>query len=550
MANLKIIAISGTTDVTQNCYVYEYGNEMIVLDCGVGFPDPEMYGVDLVIPDFSYILENRDKLKAVIVTHGHEDHLGALPFLLNKLSVPIYSTKLVAGFIEDKFKDYGMRTPKITVFDLITDVLTIGSFKLTPFRISHSVPDAAGFCIDTPSGKVFHVPDYKFDWTPVDGKPFDIKKAALLASDGAVALLSDCLGSNSPGYTESEIHIEQKIKNIVEKVKGQIFFTTISSNISRMQQALWAAQANNRKVCFIGRSIDHKAEIAKRLGYLSYDKNLVVDKRTAQRLPANQIMYIVSGCYGQPGSALYRICTKDHEWLNVNKEDVVVFSADPSPPGSKVNVDFMVDRLTEIGAEVHYYDTQEDLHVSGHGSQLDIQMLMSLISPKYLIPIGGTIRHMRAYSKLAEELGYNREDVLELKQGDVVEFAGGNAQITDHISVKNVLVDGLGIGDVGNVVLRDRQTLAKDGIAIIMVQVDKDKRQVVDKPEIISRGFVFETKSADFLDQASEDLFRKLKSLPEMDAMRARNLIIDFLEKYFYEKIKRRPMVLPLIVEV
>ena len=302
---LKFIALSGTTGVTENIYIYEYGNDMIVVDCGVGFPEADMYGVDLIIPDFGYIKENARKLRGIIISHGHEDHIGALPFLLREVSAPIYSTRLVAGFIKDKFADYNLKNVNVNVFDPEKDTLSLGVFRITPFRVSHSVPDGVGFAIDTPEGKVFHVSDYKFDWTPVDGRPFDVGKVANLASKGALALASDCLGSTSPGYTESEREIEERIKEIVEDKTGQVFFTTISSNISRIKQALSVAEKLGRKVCIVGRSIDKKVKIARDLGYLTYRDDLIVSPKQVKKLPANKLMHIISGCYGQPGNPLY-----------------------------------------------------------------------------------------------------------------------------------------------------------------------------------------------------------------------------------------------------
>ncbi|HEX6976961.1 MAG TPA: ribonuclease J [Patescibacteria group bacterium] len=547
---LKFIAISGTTGVTQNCYVYEYGNDMIVVDCGVGFPEPEMYGVDLIIPDFSYIIQNKSKLKGIVISHGHEDHLGALPFLLKEVNVPIYSTELVAGFIEDKFEDQGIKAPKVNIFNPERDSVTLGVFKITPFRVSHSVPDGVGFCIDTPEGKVFHVPDYKFDWTPVDGKPFDVAKAASLASEGALMLASDALGSTTAGYTESEKSIEGRIEMIVSKATKQVFFTTISSNISRIQQAINVASRLGRKVSIIGRSIDRKAAIAKELGLLKYPENLVINPKQAGKLDPSKIMYIISGSYGQPGSALYRTALGEHDFLQIDKEDIVIFSSDPAPPGSKTNVDFVVDHLIEAGADVHYYEIQEDLHVSGHGCQEDIKMLFALIKPKYFIPIGGTIRHMRAFSEIAQDMGASANRVFELREGDVVEFANQNAKKTGHIQVKNVLVDGLGIGDVGNVVLRDRHVLAKEGVVIAILHIDSDKQIIVENPDLVSRGFVFEGKNSRILEEASKQLKNFLDRKRRVDSKLARDAAVDFLERFFFKQIGRRPMILPVVVEV
>jgi len=550
MNKLKFIALSGTTSVTENLYVYEYGNDIIVVDCGVGFPESDMYGVDLVIPDFSYLAENSQKIRAILISHGHEDHFGALPFLPESVKAPIYATKLVAGFIKDKLADYKVRDREVKVFDPDKDVLSFGPFKVTPFRVSHSVPDGVGYAIDTPEGRIFHIADYKFDWTPVDGRPFDVSKLALLSSENSLALVSDSLGSTNPGYTESEKEIEKRIEEIVRKANKKVYFSTISSNISRMKQALNVASRVGRKVVFIGRSVERKAEIAKELGYLSYPNNLVVSVKQSKTISDNQIMYIISGTYGQPGSALYRVALDEHDYLTAKEGDVVVFSADPAPPGSKSNVDAVVDKLIEKQVEVHYYDMQEDLHVSGHGSQKDIEMLFALSKTKYLIPIGGTVRHIHAYSLIAQNMGYSEKNVLGLGAGEIVEFSQGKAAINGKVHIKNVLVDGLGIGDVGKVVLRDRQVLAKEGIAIVLLQLDKYEGKLIDMPEIISRGFVFEKRGKQFLGKAARILRQRIEKRRKIDAKILREITTNFLEKYFFEEIGRRPMVLPVVVEV
>ena len=547
---LRFIAISGTTGVAENFYIYEYGDDMIIVDCGVGFPEPEMFGVDLVIPDFSYVIKNQRKLRGILITHGHEDHLGAIPFLLRQVKTEIYSTKLVAGFIKDKLIEHKMESVKLNVFDPEKDTLSLGVFKVTPFRVSHSVPDGVGFCIDTPEGKIFHAADFKFDWTPVDGKPFDVGKAAILASGGVLALASDSLGSTTPGYTESEKEIAGRVEAIVTKAKGQVFFTTISSNISRIKQALDVAQKTGRKVAFIGRSIDAKANIANDLGYLDYPRDLVISAKEARKYKGCQMLYVISGCYGQPGSALYRVALGEHQFLALDPGDTIIFSADPAPPGSKGNIDFVVDKLIELDIDVHYYDMQEDLHVSGHGSQEDIKMFMAITKPKYFIPIGGTIRHMRAYSLLAQGLGAKPTDVLELAAGEIVEFSNGNALRGRKIPVKDVLVDGLGIGDVGSIILRDRQVLAREGVAIVLIQFDNNEGKLVDNPEIISRGFVFGGKKNNILQEAGKRLKSELEKRRALDKRILRDAAIDFLDHYFYKETGRRPMVLPVVIEV
>lgn len=551
MSKLKFIALSGTTDVTENLYIYEYGNDMILVDVGIGFPESDMHGVDLVIPDFSYIKKNKDRLKGILISHGHEDHLGALPFLLKEnIDAPIHATKLVAGFIESKLKDYDIKGKRVKVFDPDKDVITLGNFKITPFRVSHSVPDGVGFAIDTPEGRAFHVADYKFDWTPVDQRPFDLAKAASLASEGALMLASDALGSTNPGYTESEKDIEVRIEEIVGKAEKLVYFTTISSNISRMQQALNVAGKLGRKVAFVGRSIEEKTGIAQKLGYLHYPKDVVVPIKKALKLPKEKAMYIISGSYGQPGSALDRVSHGEHDFLSANEGDMVIFSSDPAPPGSKATVDAVVDRFLDMNVEVHYYDLQEDLHVSGHGSAGDIKMLFALIKPKYFVPIGGTIRHNRGYKEIAEDMGNDPESVFELSPGETLEFENGNAKRGKKVPSDNVLVDGLGIGDVGNVVLRDRHKLSQDGIVIVLIKIDRAKNELMEDPEVISRGFVFERKKKGFLKHSGRQLRQRIEKRKKIDKQVARGEAIDFLEKFFWDETRRRPMILPVIVEV
>lgn len=553
---IRMFGLAGTAGVTENLYVYEYlpngrdPREMIVVDCGVGFPEQDMYGVDLVIPDFSYLEKNKHKIKGIVITHGHEDHFGALPFLLKKIRAPIYASKLTSGFIRDKLKDHEITNYKLNVIDPEKDEIKLGKFRLIPFRVSHSVPDTIAFCIDTPLGKLFHVSDYKFDWTPVDGKPFNITKAAALASEGVLGLASDCLGSTSPGHTESERAIEGRIETIVEKATGQVYFTTISSNISRMQQAINVAQRQGRKVCLIGRSVVDKAEVARQMGYLKYPDDLVVEPKKARRMNKNQILYIISGSYGQPGSALYRIAMGEHRFLSVSENDTVIFSGDPAPPGSKTNVDFLVDRFFEKNVDVHYYDMQEDLHVSGHGSIEDIKLLFGIIKPKFFIPIGGTIRHMRAYSQIAQSMGAAASNIFETAAGEIVEFSREGARQKGKVEVKSVLVDGLGVGDVGNVVLRDRQVLARDGVVMVVLQFDMNKRILSEKPEIISRGFVFEKETKDFLRGAENSLYQKIQKKRVINSHQLKTETVNHLEHYFNDKIGRRPMILPVVVEI
>lgn len=547
--SLKFVALSGSTGVTENLYVYEYGSDLIAVDCGVGFPESGMHGIDLVIPDFTYLRKNRKRFKALFVTHGHEDHIGAIPFLLKEFQVPVYATQLTAGFIKDKLSEHKLPLKLVKTINPEHDTISVGNFKATPFRISHSIPDAVGFSIDSPEGRIMHVADFKFDWSPVDQKPFDITKLAMLSSGGVLALASDSLGSLSEGATKSEKDIEVKIENIAKKSRGRIFVTTMSSNISRMQQVINVSNRLGRRVCFVGYSMVTKSEIAKNLNLLKTPRGSVIDLKRARRLPENKITYIISGSYGQPESALARATHGTHKFIKIKKSDTVIFSADPSPPGSKMGVDYVVDTLIQKGVDVHYYDLQEDLHVSGHGSQEDIRLLIGITKPKYLFPIGGTIRHNRGFNLLAQKMGHPEKNIFELSPGDVLEFRKGTAKKLKSVSVRTVLVDGLGVGDVGNVVLRDRQILAKEGVVIVTFQLDKVHKVLLNDPDIVSRGFVFEKEEKGFLNFSAQKLKKRLSN-KRLDANIIKNETYKFLEQYFLKETGRRPMILPIVIKV
>jgi len=546
---LKFTALSGTISVTENLYVYETEKEMFILDCGVGFPDLEMHGVDLVIPDFSYIIKNKHKLKGVLLSQGHEDHIGALPFLLKEVKTEVWAAPLVSEFLKDKFKDHGIKGVKVNVFDPDTASFNIGSFRVHSFRVTHSIPDACGFAIDTPEGRIFHVPEHKMDQKPVDEKPFNIQRAKELANQKILFLASDCIGSNKPGFSKGEEEIERNLLNIANKAKNCLFFTAISSNIGRFQQAINVAEKTNRKAVLVGRSIQRKCEIAHQLGYLKYKKNTVLSLRESEGHPRNKLMYIVSGCYGQIGSSLYRLSSNEHDRIHVEKGDMMIFSANPAPPYTKESQNYIIDNLTALGVDVHYYEHNEGLYSSGHGTQEDIKALYKITNPTYFIPIGGTIRYMFAYKKLAIEFGASEDRVFQFKPGDYVEFENGKKKNTGNIPVKEVLVDGLGIGDVGNVVLRDRQTLSKDGMVVVLVKIDKSGNRLIETPEIISRGFVYHGGEKEFLVSTSKELQKRIEKKKKVNKHNAKAVTIEFLERYFFNKIRRRPMILPVVVE-
>jgi ribonuclease J len=549
---LKFTALSGTTSVNENLYVYEYKDEMMIVDCGIGFPDMEMHGVDLIIPDFMYVKENQDKLKGIIVSQGHEDHQGALGFLLKEIKpVTVHAPKLTAAFIKDNLEEHGLEnSTNINVYDPEKDTIQIGPFTIHPFRVSHSVPDTLGFAIDTPEGRIFHVAEHKFDPNPVDGNPTQVQKASQLASEGVLFLASDCLGANKEGSVGPERPIEANMERVMRKAEGAIFFTTISSNIGRIQQALNVAQKLNRKVAFVGRSIMFKSEAANKLGYLKYKRKLVVGLKQAMKMNRSQVMFVIAGCYGQVGSSLFRVATNEHSRVWLEEKDQVVFSANPAPDYSKESQNFVVDNLYDLGAEVYYYDNSEGLYVSGHGGQEEIVRMFEIVNPKYFIPIGGTVRFMHAYEKLVEEFGSSKSNVFKLKPGESLIFEDGKVRMGGKIPVKEVYVDGLGIGDVGRIMLEDRKTLSENGVAIAIIKLDRAKNKLTENPDIISRGFVFQKEEKEFLNKSAKALRNKLERTGRLDRKRTKYLAVEFLADLFFKETGRRPLIVPVVVEV
>lgn len=550
---LRFLSLGGIRDVTKNMYIYEYGDDILVVDCGLGFPDSEMLGVNIVIPDVSYLESKKDKIRGILITHGHEDHIGALPFILPKLNCPVFAAPLPAGFIRARLEDQpNPNTFKINVISVDKGPFDIGPFRVHPFRINHSVPDALGYCIETGQGKVFHVADFKFDFTPVDAKAFEIAKVVELAAGGVLALASDCLGSNSEGFTRSEMTVGAVFDELITKSPGQVIITTVSSNISRMQQAINTSLKSGRKIVLVGRSVVRNIEVAKNLGYLKVNNKDLVKAERAEHLDQRSLTYIVAGAYGQQSSALARIAAGSHRFVSLRKHSTVIFSADPAPPGVKDSVDSVIDKLTELGADVHYYEIQENLHVSGHGSQGDIKLLTSLVRPKYFLPIGGTARHLHSYAKLIESLGYPYEDVLQLDTGIPVEFDEGKAILGKPIAVNEILVDSSGTEDIGEIVIKDRQTLSTEGIIVIVIPLKRGDFRRVGEVEVISRGFSREKLPEETVkiirDQVDGTLAQMREKAVERHHLRYQLEKVVF--RFLMKKTTRHPMVLPIIIEV
>lgn len=553
---IRIIPLGGIGEVTKNMYVYEYRrtpetiSDILIVDCGIGFPDEAMYGIDLVIPDITYLQDKKDKVRAIVLTHGHEDHIGALPYILPRLKVPVYATKLTAALAQVKLQDFGLQT-HINLLNL-NDILRVGPFTVELVHVTHSIPDAANLIIRTPVGIFFHASDFKFDWTPIDGKRTEVEKIAKVSGEGILCLLSDCVRVESPGYTLSEKIIQDSLEKEIKNCPGKFIFTTQSSNISRIQQAIDVSIRNGRKIVFLGRSIDKNVDVTKKLGYLKFQDMHIVREKEIKRYHPKDLSLIVTGSQAQPNSALSRMAQGIHKSVSVSPGDVVVFSADPIP-GYENAVHNLIDTLTVQGARVAYSEITDALHVSGHGAANDLALMIGLTNPKYLLPIGGTYRQMKHYSELATDMGYLPKQIILPKNGGVINFdANQNMKLDGRIDLKNIMVDGLGVGDIGNVVLRDRQTMASEGIVVVVVPMEHNTGTVTAEPDIISRGFVYMKESGKLIDDAKKvvaDSLR-LKKGQILNWQFVRKQVEGNLEEFLYKETHRRPLIIAVIIEV
>ena len=554
---LKYLPLGGVTGVTKNMHLYEYENQVLILDCGLGFADETMIGIDLMLPDISYLTNSAQggsasggkKIVGIAITHGHEDHLGALPYLLPSLpgEFDIYATPLTAAFINEKLKEFGISRRAISVnFD--KDIL-LGPFMFSFIRVTHSVPDTSNIFIKTPVGNIYHGSDFKFDFTPYDGKKTDFAKIVRKSDEGIMCLMSDCLGSERPGFTASEQEVAEKIYNEMKVTTGKFIFTTYSSNISRLNQALDAAKALNRRVCFVGRSLLKAKDVGTNLGYMKIDKNLEIDPKDVRNYNDKQIVLIVAGSQGQENSALTRIVNGDHKDISINSNDCVVFSSDPIP-GNEVAVNALIDDISKSGARVLYSDISERLHVSGHGSRGDLSLMMSLTRPKKVLPIGGTYKHMMAYKELAKKNGFLDRDILLPDDGQEVLFTKEDGRLGKKISLQNVYVDQVTGEEVDTFVLRDRERISRDGVVVIMAEVDSFGN-LVDRPNIVARG-LSSGEAQDITNGLSGEIKNNLKGKNKKvsDWNYMRRTIGTIAEKYLAKKLKRRPLVLPVVIEV
>jgi ribonuclease J len=548
---LQIIPLGGIGEIGKNMTVVQYDKEIIVIDAGLMFPEEEMLGIDVVIPDITYLIENKENIKGIVITHGHEDHIGALPYVLQQVNVPIYGTRLTLGLVDGKLKETKFK--KTVAMNIVKPPATvqIGSLTVDFIRVNHSIPDAVGLAIHTPVGVVCHTGDFKLDQTPVDGRIADLHKFAELGSKGVLLLMSDSTNAEREGYTMSEKVVGNTIEEIFQKANGRIIVATFASNIHRIQQIFDSAYKFERKVAVVGRSMVNVVNIALDLGYLSIPKGLMVELDEIARLPKERVVIITTGSQGEPMSALTRMAMSEHRKVEIVPGDTILISATPIP-GNEKFVARTIDHLFKQGANV-IYEAISGVHVSGHASQEELKLMLNLIRPKFFIPVHGEYRHLIHHAQLAKQVGIPEENIFIAENGRILEFTQDSGRMAGKVTAGKVLVDGLGVGDVGNIVLRDRKQLSQDGILIVVVTIDKETAEVVAGPDIISRGFVYVRESEELMEQARDKVKQALKKCQDEDISEwstIKSQVRDTLGKYLFEQTRRRPMILPIIMEV
>jgi ribonuclease J len=548
---ISIIPLGGLGEIGKNIMAIKYKQNIIVIDAGLIFPDDSMLGIDLVIPDISYLIENKEIVRGIVLTHGHEDHIGALPFILRELNVPVYGTKLTLGLLEAKLKESGSLESVKTRCVRAGEMVNIGPFQVNFIRVSHSITDAVALGIKTPVGTIFHTGDFKMDQTPVNNQIIDYHKIAELGNEGVLVMMSDSTNADRPGYTPSERLVGEKFDETFRRANERIIIASFASNIPRIQQAILSADKHGRKVAVVGRSMVNVVSIATDLGYLDIPPGVLVDLDEIQLLPKNETVILTTGSQGEPMSALARMATCDHNRVEIIPGDTVIISASPIPGNEKL-VHRTIDQLFRQGAEV-IYESFSGVHVSGHASQEELKLMLNLVKPKFFIPVHGEYRHLIKHAQLAESVGINPDNIFVAENGQVLEFSENRGVVSGRVTAGRVLVDGLGVGDVGNIVLRDRKHLSQDGIFIVVITVSRETGTVIAGPDIVSRGFVYMKESEELLDETKERLRALLKQceheqISEWAGIKAN--VREVVGKFLYERTRRRPMILPIIMEV
>ncbi len=550
---LTIFALGGVGEIGKNMYVVQYANDIVVIDSGLKFPEEEMLGVDIVIPDITYLVENRDKVRGILLTHGHEDHIGGLPYVLKSLNVPIYGTKLTLGLVESKLKEAGLLGETKRILINSESEVKLGCMTATFFRTNHSIPDSVGVCLDTPEGVVVHTGDFKFDQTPVNDQFADLHRMGDIGSKGVLALLSDSTNAERPGFTGSEKSVGAELEEVFRRAQQRVVVATFASNVHRIQQVVEAAEATGRKLTVVGRSMVNVVTIASELGYLNIPDGMLIEPEELNKYSADRVVILSTGSQGEPMSALTRMARATHRKVDILPGDTVIIAATPIP-GNEKYVGRTVDELFRLGANVIYGPgSVSGVHVSGHGSQEELKLMLNFMRPKYFIPIHGEFRMLRQHQKLAEAVGIPRENIFLVDNGDIVEIQNGTARKSGKVQAGNILIDGLGVGDVGNIVLRDRKLLSQDGIMVVVVTLSKQDGNILSGPDIISRGFVYVRESEGLLDESNRIVTNTLNKLMSENVNEWASLkthVKEALGRFLYEQTRRRPMILPIIMEV
>ena len=547
---VQIIPLGGLGEIGKNMTVFRYGDDMILIDAGLMFPEDDMLGIDLVIPDISYLIENQDKLKGIFLTHGHEDHIGALPYVMKQIDCPVYGTALTLGILQGRLKENGVSSDNCRTIKP-GDKITAGAFKLDFIRVNHSIPDAIAIAINTPIGTIIHTGDFKIDHTPVDGQVTEFNKFAEYGDRGVLALLADSTNAERPGFTPSEKMVGKTFDDEFRYAKNRIIVATFSSNVHRIQQVIDAAMKYDRKVAVIGRSMVNVVSIAKELGYLKAPEGEIIDIDETNNYTPDKIVIITTGSQGEPMSALTRMAMNDHKKVDIMPGDTVIISATPIPGNEKL-VSRTIDHLYKLGADV-IYEKSNGVHVSGHASQEEIKLVHNLVRPKFFIPVHGEFRHLIKHANLAQSLGMPKENIVIAENGSVIEITKNSIGVNGKVQAGKVLVDGLGVGDVGNIVLRDRRQLSQDGIMIVVVTIDKENCHVVSGPDIVSRGFVYVREAEGLMDEARDKVQLALEKCEENGVSEwsaIKSTVRDSLGRFLYERTRRRPMILPIIMEI